>query len=199
MAAQTSNVPESGASTTDKWWVLALLGALSILTGFLALAWPGPTLLLIGIWFGLLLLLVGAGDLAVAFSAEASTGRRIAAGILGVITIFAGTVLLFRPGASVMTAAWVLGFWFAVSGILQFVQGLTNAEARLWNLLFGVIGTAAGVIILGSPRIGLQTLVLIAGLGFVVRGTVALALGFAVRSAGKHHGTTSTTNTAVTA
>lgn len=199
MSAQTSNVPETGAPATEKWWLLALLGALSILTGFLALAWPGPTLLLIGIWFGLLLVIVGAGDLAVAFSADASTGRRIAAGILGVITIFAGTVLLFRPGASVITAAWVLGFWFAVSGILQFVQGLTNAEARLWNLLFGVIGTAAGVIILGSPRIGLQTLVLIAGLGFVVRGTVALTLGFSLRSAGKRGGSSTTTTSAVTA
>lgn len=199
MSAQTSNVPETGASSTEKWWVLALLGALSIVTGFLALAWPGPTLLLIGIWFGLLLLLVGAGDLAVAFSAEASTGRRIAAGILGVITIFAGTVLLFRPGASVMTAAWVLGFWFVVTGILQVVQGLTHAESRLWNLLFGVIGVAAGAIILGSPRIGLQTLVLIAGIGFIVRGTVALTLGFALRGAGKRGGSSTTTTTAVTA
>lgn len=179
--------------------MLALLGVLSILTGFLALAWPGPTLLLIGIWFGLLLLLVGAGDLAVAFSANASTGRRIAAGILGVITIFAGTVLLFRPGASVLTAAWVLGFWFVVTGILQFVQGLTHAEARLWNLLFGVIGTGAGAIILASPRIGLQTLVLIAGLGFVIRGAVALTLGFALRNTRTPHGDSTSTTTAVTA
>lgn len=195
MSAQMSNVPESGAAVTTRWWVLALLGGLSILTGFLALAWPGPTLLLIGIWFGLLLLLVGAGDLAVAFSPSASTGRRIAAGILGVITIFAGTVLLFRPGASVLTAAWVLGFWFVVTGVLQFVQGITQAEARITNLLFGVIGTAAGAIILASPRIGLQTLILIAGLGFVVRGVVALTFAFALRGASNGHGQPTTTTT----
>jgi len=158
MSAQMSSVPDSGAPPTDKWWLLAILGLLSIATGFLALLWPGPTLLLIGIWFGVLLIMVGAGDLATAFAPGSSTPRRLVAAILGVITIFAGTMLLFRPGASVLTAAWVLGFWFVVTGILQLVQGLSHHESRLWNLLFGLIGIAAGAIILGSPRIGLQTL-----------------------------------------
>jgi len=198
MSAQMSSVPDSGAPPTDKWWLLAILGLLSIATGFLALLWPGPTLLLIGIWFGVLLIMVGAGDLATAFAPGSSTPRRLVAAILGVITIFAGTLLLFRPGASVLTAAWVLGFWFVVTGILQLVQGLSHHESRLWNLLFGLIGIAAGAIILGSPRIGLQTLVLIAGLGFVMRGTVALTLAFSFRGIDRKHQTT-TTGTAVPA
>jgi len=196
MSAQMSSVPDSGAPPTDKWWLLAILGLLSIATGFLALLWPGPTLLLIGIWFGVLLIMVGAGDLA--FAPGSSTPRRLVAAILGVITIFAGTMLLFRPGASVLTAAWVLGFWFVVTGILQLVQGLSHHESRLWNLLFGLIGIAAGAIILGSPRIGLQTLVLIAGLGFVMRGTVASTLAFSFRGIDRKHQTT-TTGTAVPA
>jgi uncharacterized membrane protein HdeD (DUF308 family) len=198
MSAQMSSVPDSGAPPTDKWWLLAILGLLSIATGFLALLWPGPTLLLIGIWFGVLLIMVGAGDLATAFAPGSSTPRRLVAAILGVITIFAGTMLLFRPGASVLTAAWVLGFWFVVTGILQLVQGLSHHESRLWNLLFGLIGIAAGAIILGSPRIGLQTLVLIAGLGFVMRGTVASTLAFSFRGIDRKHQTT-TTGTAVPA
>jgi hypothetical protein len=45
-----------GTETTDisglnlpRWWVVVLVGALAIAAGILALVWPGPTLLLIGL------------------------------------------------------------------------------------------------------------------------------------------------------
>lgn len=188
MTSLTSDVPDLGAADTSKWWIPVVLGALSILVGFLALIWPGATLLVTGIMFGILLIFVGGGNLAFAFSGERSTGWRIAGGILGVLTVFVGIVLLFRPGASVLTAAWVLGFWFLVTGVVQFIQGIAHHESRWWNLIFGVIGIIAGGIILGSPAIGLATLVLICGIGFMVRGVVAIALGFAIRSIGKNGG-----------
>ena len=199
MTHAAPDTPELGVPDTSKWWIPALLGVLSIIAGFLALIWPGATLLIIGITFGWLLLFVGIGDLVAAFSPGASTGRRVASGILGVLTLLAGIMLLFRPGASVLTAAWERGFWFMLTGVMQLVQGVTHHESRMWNLVFGVIGIVAGAVILGSPQIGLQTLVLIAGISFVMRGMVALTLAFTLRSLGKHGGGPSTTGKAVTA
>jgi uncharacterized membrane protein HdeD (DUF308 family) len=40
--------------------------------------------------------------------------------------------------------------------------------------LLGVISIAAGIIIVGDPDIGLTTLALIAGISFIVRGSVEL-------------------------
>ena len=38
--------------------------------------------------------------------------------------------------------------------------------------MLGVVSIAAGVIIVANPDIGLTTLALLAGIGFIVRGTV---------------------------
>lgn len=186
----TAPGPEAfGATPISKWWVPVLVGVLSIIAGILALAWPGATLLLVGVTFGILLLFAGAGNLVSAFGGEdSSVFLSVIEAILGVLTLLAGLILLVRPGASVLTAAWVLGFWFVVSGVMQLARGFAVEESRWFDIIFGLIGVAAGVIILAEPRIGLGTLVWIAGFGFIFRGCMAIALGFAARklSAGDH-------------
>lgn len=190
MTQVPADAPELGVPDASKWWIPVVIGVLSVIIGFAALVWPGITLLVTGLLFGWMLIFAGAGNLAVAFHKGSSLPVKIAGGLLGALTIFVGTVLLFRPGASVLTAAWVLGFWFVVTGVVQLIQGISHHESRIYNILFGLIGIVAGGIILGSPQIGLATLVLITGIGFLMRGVMALALGFAVRSIHKKGGPT---------
>lgn len=54
-------VEGTGTVTTDpgKWWVVALLGALSIVAGILALAYPDITLLILGLIVGINLVFIG--------------------------------------------------------------------------------------------------------------------------------------------
>ena len=51
MTQLTADAPDLSAADTSKWWIPVVLGALSILVGFLALVWPGATLLVTGILF----------------------------------------------------------------------------------------------------------------------------------------------------
>ena len=45
------------------------------------------------------------------------------------------------------------------------------------SIILGVVSIAAGVIIVANPDIGLTTLALLAGIGFIVRGTVEVMAG----------------------
>ena len=51
----------------------------------------------------------------------------------------------------------------------------------MWNIIFGLIGIAAGIIILVNPKVGAVTLVWIVSISLILRGIVAIALGAAVR------------------
>ena len=177
----------AAAERIGKYWWLALgAGILSIIVGIVALVYPGPTLLAIGIIFGAYLviwgvmqLFGGAGDHAAPTSVKVI---RIIAGILGVLV---GIALLVRPDQSVLTVAFVLAFWFIFIGILELAQGFAQSESRVWNIIWGIIGVIAGAIILAQPEIGLVTLVFIVGFGFILQGLVEIPMALAARKAYK--------------
>ena len=65
-----------------------------------------------------------------------------------------------------------LSFWFILTGMADLARALDVREHRIISAVLGVVSIAAGVIIVANPDIGLTTLALLAGIGFIVRGTV---------------------------
>jgi uncharacterized membrane protein HdeD (DUF308 family) len=158
------------------WWLLLVAGILTVLVGIVALIYPGPTLLVVGLLFGAYLAVWGAITLFHAVGDESMPVLvRVLEVVIGLIGLFAGLVLIVRPGQSVLTAALVLGFWWVVVGVLQVVRGAAVKEGRVWNILWGLIAVVAGAIILAQPGIGLVTLVWIVSLGLVIQGAVEIA------------------------
>lgn len=163
-------------------WLAIVLGVLTILVGIAALVWPGPTLLAIGLLFGIYLAIWGVGLLIRGVGGhDVSVGMRILDIVLGVFGVLTGLALMVRPGASVLTVAWILGFWFVLAGVMQLVRGFVVPEGRWWNLIWGIVGIVAGFIILDSPEIGIATLVWIVSIGLIIQGVLELALAFAPR------------------
>jgi uncharacterized membrane protein HdeD (DUF308 family) len=186
VAASSAPAPLTDDLKMPRWWIPVVVGVLGIIVGFLALVWPGPTLLVVGVLFGIYLVMAGFGDLMAAFSHETSSAFvRVLYGLLGVLTVGVGFVLLVRPGASVVLAAFTLGIWFLVSGCLQLAQGIAVRESRVWNLILGVIGIVAGGLIVAQPSIGVVTLVYIVSISLVLRGVASIVLGFGLKAADK--------------
>jgi uncharacterized membrane protein HdeD (DUF308 family) len=182
----SSGVPTFGGpvDTGPPRWIAGVLGALTLLVGIAALVWPGPTLLAVGFLFGAYFVIWGAGLLIRGVGAPGvPTGLRILDIVIALLALLVGLVLMVRPGASVAAVAWALGFWWALLGVMQIVHGVVEREGRVWNLVWGVVGAAAGIIILASPEIALGTLVLIVGISLIVQGLLELLLAFAPRDA----------------
>src|SRR5262245_42485282 len=175
-----AQVEGTGTVSSDpaKWWVVALLGAISIVAGVLALAYPDITLLVLGLIVGINLVVIGAVWIGLATTEVHTEGGRVLRFIVGFIAILAGLVCLVRPGAGVLALLIALSFWFIITGVADLARALEPGEHRLIAALLGVIGIAAGIIIVANPDIGLTTLALLAGIGFIVPGTVELMAGF---------------------
>ncbi len=183
-AAQQSPQVIGGTVTIrpDRWWLVALLGLLSIVVGVLALAYPDITLLALGLFFGVNLLFAGTLWVIVGVDEDSGAGGRALRLIVGFLAILAGLVCLVRPGASLLALLIVVAFWFVMVGVADLARAFSEPRHRVFSAILGVIGIAAGVIIVSNPDIGLSTLALLAGIAFVVRGTVELIAGFALRS-----------------
>ncbi len=164
------------------WWVMALLGVLSIVTGVLALAYPDITLLVLGLVLGVNLLLAGCLGVMVAVGDEsAGGGIRALQMIVGFLAVLAGLVCLVRPGASVLALLLAVSFWFVTIGIADLARAFVEPQGRVLSALLGVVGIAVGVVLVADPDIGLETLALLAGIGFIVRGVVEVAVALSLR------------------
>lgn len=166
------------------WWALALVGLLQVVAGVIALAYPDLTLLVLGLIFGINLLMAGTVLIMLGAADEvASSGIKTVRIVVGVLTVIAGLLCVVRPGASVLVLLLCLGFWFVLSGVTALVEAAVQPQHRGVNVILGLLGVAAGVIVLGNPDIGLSTLADLAGIILIIRGMFEIFAGFFLRSA----------------
>jgi len=164
-----------------RWWLFVLVGAIAIVAGVLALAYPDITLRALGIIIGAYLLVWGIFTLAAGFAPGISAALSVVRVLVGFIGIMAGLVCLVRPGASELALLIAFSFWFILVGIGDLVRAMESTDNRGWISLLGALSIVAGVIILANPDIGLTTLALLVGIGLLVRGTLEIVVGFTLR------------------
>jgi uncharacterized membrane protein HdeD (DUF308 family) len=165
------------------WFVIAA-GAISIVAGLLAIAYPDITLLALAIFAGINLIVMSALSLVDALSSHADGGSKALSAILGVLGLIAGLVILRRPGESLLALLLVLGIWLVVSGAVHFVRAIEEMEDRAVQVLAAICEIALGALILSLPDLSLRTVAILAGIGFVLRGAVAVYAGWRLHKAG---------------
>ncbi len=168
------------------WWVVLVLGILSIIVGILFLVWPGATIVVVAVFFGVWLIVSGIVQLVQGFNKELDTGQRVLAVIVGVISIVLG-ILCFRGGIAngVYILSLFIGFSFLFRGIWQLIVGLQSKGVSGRGLLIfgGILGIIAGIIVLAVPLASLVTLALIAGIWLIILGFIEIFWSFKVKSA----------------
>jgi uncharacterized membrane protein HdeD (DUF308 family) len=182
----TTATPDSTlgpAAPGQYWWLPFAAGVLTIIVGLIALIWPGPTLLVVGVLLGAYLMVWGVITLVrgIGGAHGMHPGLRLALVLLGLVAVLAALLLLVRPAESVLAVAWVIGFWWVLSGVVELTRGLVIPEGRAWNIGLGLVGIVAGTIILAQPEIGLAALVVISGIGLICQGALEAVAGWQLR------------------
>jgi uncharacterized membrane protein HdeD (DUF308 family) len=167
----------------NEWWLLAILGAVSLIAGVLAIVYPDATLLAIGLIFGCYLLIAGLFELVNAIVGE-SESRALSA-IVGVIAFVAGLVCLRRPGDSLLALIVVLGIFLVVAGVVKLVGAFAISEDRGWAILSAIVDLVLGIVILAVPDLSLVTLAVLFGISLIFRGAFACIAAFKLRKVHK--------------
>ena len=158
-------------------------GVLGTIAGILALVYPDITLLALALIAGINLMLLGVMSLVDAFSGDGDTTTRVLAAVLGLLGIIGGLVVIRRPGESLLAILLVLGIWFVVTGLIDFIRAFANVEYRALRLLTALVDIVLGGFILALPHLSLGTLAVLIGVAFVVRGVISIVRGFQLRKA----------------
>ena len=143
------------------WWLLMLVGILSVVAGVIILFKPSDSLSTLAVIAGIFVLIDGIMELIASFSRQTQSRGLVA--VLGVLSVIVGILLIRHPIGGVAAIALFIGIWLAAVGVVRLVTAFEEPWGRTWNFVVAGLELVAGIAIVASPDIGLATLALLGG------------------------------------
>ncbi|MFG3549276.1 HdeD family acid-resistance protein [Streptomyces sp. NPDC047725] len=166
------------------WQTVLFTGIASLVLGVLVLVWPGATVAVAGVLFGLYLVISGVLQLASAFGTHSRTSLRVLAFVSGAVSILLGLFCFRGPLQSVLLLGLWIGIGWLFRGITQTVAAAHDPAmpARGWHVFLGVVTAVAGIVLIDSPVESVTVLTVIGGWWLVVVGVVEIVTSLGIRA-----------------
>lgn len=163
------------------WWLLLIAGILGIAAGIAAFCYPMDSYVALSIIIGVVLLVMGVVELAVALTSRnlfLTRGYNIAGGILDILL---GIMLCSMPGITMVTLPIFLGVCLIYHSfmIIGFGSDLAafNVPGRSWCTLGGVLMLIVSIFMVLKPfDFGASVIVALLGCALIVFGAVMIAM-----------------------
>ncbi len=165
-------------------WLLAF-GISTVGIGIAALVWPGRTLVVVAVLFGIQLIVMGIFRFAAAFATDDLTGgTRVLYALLGVLSLIIGLYAVRHILITLLALALLLGIFWIVSGAVELFTAVSHREMRnrAWNAVMGIISVLAGIVLLVYPGISLLVLAVVVSVWLLIFGIMQITLAFRIRS-----------------
>jgi uncharacterized membrane protein HdeD (DUF308 family) len=188
MTTPTREPAEMIARLGQHWGWVAAYGVLTLLAGIAVLAWPGETLLVVAVLFGIQLIVSGIFRFVSAFaSQDASGGTRVMLGLLGVLSVIIGLWAVRHVLLTLLALTVFLGIFWVVNGTIEIFTALAHREmpSRGWTAVMGVLSIAAGLIVLAFPGLSLVGLAAVLGVWLLVFGILEITAAVRLRAAAR--------------
>jgi uncharacterized membrane protein HdeD (DUF308 family) len=158
-------------------------GALAILVGVVAFAWPNITVGAFVILFAVYAFITAVTEFAQAFS-SATVGPVFGHIALAVLDVGAGIIALAWPGITALALVTLIAVWAFLIGITEFAfafqSGETAGERALLGLT-GLVSIALGVAFAVRPDVGAITIAQVYGLFSLVSGISVIVVATNLR------------------
>ena len=171
----------------DLWKIVLAWGVLNLILGIAVLVWPGMSILVAAVFFGMYLVMSGIAQVVAAFALDVSGGSRVLLFMSGALSLVLG-VLAFRhfgQGYAVLLLAIWIGVGFVFQGVAESTIAIGNRllPARGWHIFLGILTVVGGMVVLAWPVDSIVVLAVVAGAWLVVIGIAQIIWAFQARKA----------------
>lgn len=167
------------------WKSTLLSGIIALILGILVLVWPGISILVTAIFFGLYLIIMGISQVFFAFALHVSAGGRVLLFISGAAALVLAVLCFRNISESILLLAIWIAIGFIFRGVSTAISAINdpNIPGRGWEIFVGIVSLIAGIVVLAWPFGSLLTLTLVVGVWLVVIGGFEIVSSFAIRRA----------------
>ena len=166
---------------------LILRGALAVIVGIIAIAWPGVTVLALVFLFAIYAF-IDAGLQAMRAFSSATAGPVFGHLLLGLLDLGAGVIAVAWPGPTALVLVLIVAIWAFTGGFAEIFAAFRGGETAGTRALFivgGLVSIAFGVVLFSRPDVGALTLALLYGLFSLTYGTSWIVMGIQARQTGQ--------------
>jgi uncharacterized membrane protein HdeD (DUF308 family) len=161
------------------WWTFVVRGILAIVFGLIALVWPGITLMVLVVLFGIYVIIEGVLSLVAAFNNRwmKSWWILLMEGLAGIVI---GCVAFIWPGLTAVVLLIFIAIWAIFTGLLEIgaaIQLRKEIQGEWILALTGVLSILIGLILLINPGAGVLAVVWLIGIYALMFGGLLTFLG----------------------
>lgn len=155
--------------------------------GAIMLIWPGATVRVVAVLFGLWMLISGVVLLVQALAVRGNFFLRALLAVGGVISLIIGGVCIVNGDASVKILVLFVVIGWIINGITNLVVGIRNrySPARGSYLFFGALQLVLAALVIAWPNATVTVLVRVIGIGLIVTALFGLWVASKVRKGGE--------------
>jgi uncharacterized membrane protein HdeD (DUF308 family) len=166
------------------WKSMLFSGAIAVVLGILALAWPGITIAAAANVVGAYLLLSGTTQVVFGFSPDRAAGGRFLLVSSGAASMILA-MLAFGHFRGTAVLANSIGVGLLLLGMATTLSTISDpaCPGRGWNTLLGAVSIIAGIAVLGSRTESLVRMTVIVGIWLLVTGVCEVATALGIRRA----------------
>ena len=169
------------------WTVDIVFGVLNVILGVVMLVYPGPSIIVAAVLFGVFLALSGIAEFIAAVSLPVASA---AARVLLLVSAAASVILAvlafrhFEEGYGIVLLAIWIGVGFVFRGVSAAAAAISDHAfpGRGWAIFFGIVSVLAGIVVLAYPFDSIGVLILVAGIWLIIIGVMEIVSGFSLRS-----------------
>ena len=181
--SNTSSEVSSSAAGKLVWQLSLFIGLVTLVLGIILTAHPSTSLNVIAVIIGLSLIVGGVFHFIRVLDSE--EGHRVWLGIAGLLEVVIGVVMIRHLNLTIAAIGLLVGLTWIVQGVVSFMVGVLgeNSGSRLWQIIFGVISLAAGIVVVSVPTKSINVLAVLLGIWFIVMGVFEVINGIVIRKA----------------
>jgi uncharacterized membrane protein HdeD (DUF308 family) len=186
MKQHVENISKKIGRAIRHWWLMLVVGILSVIAGILVFVFPLETYVTLSILFGVLMILVGASQLILSSSSNNYLMMRGYFIVGGVLDVLLGLFLCLYPGITIFLLPILLGIWMLYHSfmIIAFGGDLDTFDAGGHGFVVGcgILLLILAILILMNPfSAGIAAVVVLTGIGLVVFGLILVVLSVRLR------------------
>ena len=183
MADAGGTQPAPPGALAGSWQTALVLGALTLILGFVVTLNPSGSVNVVAVLLGILMILSGIFHLIRVF--DLAEPHRVWLGITGLLFVVIGVILIRHLHLTRSVIGLIIGITWIVQGLAALIGGISGGvrEGRAWWIFFGAASLIAGIAVAAAPASSLDVLALLLVIWFMVMGAFEITGGLLLRHA----------------